>query len=280
MGIRSIGHGMTSSAHDVSSTAEIPPALAGAVEAEIRGRRTKRAQEAMRIDASKFDQLLATATPLILAGGHRRDTPPVEGGRWPVSAVFRPRPRSVVGQRLDELTAEAARLAGAGHWQTGQAGSAHLTIRALEWYRKHVPASDQAVHRYQAALETTAAKVGPVGFEVTGLTLTPGTVMACAQPLDDRPEQFLDLFAEVLGNDAWLERDHFSRRDIWYINLLHFTTRIEQPDALVDWVAARRTQAVGRIDVTCAELIRFRLRANDRPAMWPEVLGTARLAKP
>lgn len=194
-----------------------------------------------------------------------------------MSAVFRPPPHSRLGQRLDELTAEAAQLAGPDHWQTGQTGSAHFTIRALERYRAQVTASDPAVHRYLTALTTTAAKIGVVRFEVTGLTLTPGTVMACAQPLDDRPERFLDLFAELLGEDAWLERDHYSRRDIWYINLLHFTTTIDQPHALVSWVTARHTQIVGSTDVRYAELIRFRLRDQKRPAMWPEVLGTARL---
>lgn len=235
--------------------------------------------EAIPIGSSKFDQLFATAAPLIKAGEHRRETPPVEGGRWPVSAVFRPPSSSVIGQRLDELTAEAAQLAGPDHWQTGQSGSAHLTIRALERYREHAPASDPAVHRYLAALQITAAKVGAVRFEVTGLTLTPGTVMACAQPLDDRPEQFLDLFADVLGDNAWLERDHYWRREIWYLNLLHFTTTIEQPAALLDWVTTRRTQAIGRVEAACAELIRFRLRDQGRPVMWPEVLGTTQLGR-
>jgi hypothetical protein len=156
--------------------------------------------------------------------------------------------------------------------------SAHVTIRALERYRERATASDPAVHRYLIGLQATAAKVGPVRFEITGLTLTPGTVMACARPLDDRPERFLDLFADLLGEDAWLERDHYHRRDIWYLNLLHFTTTIKNPEELINWVTQRRTQVVGRIDVTSAELTRFRLRDNVRPAMWPQVLGSAPLS--
>lgn len=194
-----------------------------------------------------------------------------------MSAVFRPPPRSVLGQRLDELTAEVAQIAGRRHWQTGQSGSAHFTIRALELRREHVTAADPAVQRYLSALATAAAKVGPVQFEVFGLTLTPGSVMACARPLDDGPEEFRDQFAEVLGDDAWLERD--SRRDIWYLNLLHFTTTIEEPESLVDWVTARKSRVVGRVEVAYAELVRFGMRAEDRAVMWPEVLGSARLGQ-
>lgn len=219
--------------------------------------------------------MFTTAAPLIAAGRHQLDSPPAEGGRWPVSAVFRPPSASRIERRLDELAAAAARLAGPGHWQTGQAGSAHLTIRALEGYRDQVSTTDPAVRRYQAALDATAARIGPARFEVTGLTLTPGTVMACARPLDDEPDRFLDLFAELLGDDGWLE--HGARRDIWYLNLLHFTSAIERPADLVDWVAARRSRPVGQVEITAAELIRSRLRPGARPAMWPETLGTARL---
>ena len=191
-----------------------------------------------------------------------------------MSAVFRPPSGSPLERRLDQLTAEAARLAGPSHWQTGQAGSAHFTIRALEGYREQVATTDPAVRRYRAALDAAAARTGPARFEVTGLTLTPGTVMACARPLDDEPDRFLDLFANLLGDDGWLERE---RRDIWYLNLLHFTTTIERPANLVDWVTSHRSRTIGQVEIAAAELIRSRLRTGARPAMLPETLGTARL---
>ncbi|ADB35336.1 hypothetical protein Kfla_6334 [Kribbella flavida DSM 17836] len=229
-----------------------------------------------------------------MAGRHTCDAPPVEGGRWPVSTVFRPPLDSPISRRLDELTAEAAEVAGprtglaptadrqtgsgpAGHWQTGQRGSAHFTIRALEKYRAAVAVNEPVIQRYASALRRTSAQIGALTFELTGLTLTQGTVMACARPLDDQADRFMDLYAEELGADAWYERDHYFRRDIWYVNLLHFTTTIPDPAALIDWVAARRHRTFGQVTVDTAEVVRFRLVDGPRPHMRPEVLAVAPL---
>ncbi|WP_145803098.1 hypothetical protein [Kribbella amoyensis] len=189
-----------------------------------------------------------------------------------MSVILRPPADDPVGRRLDELTETAADLAGPDHWQTGQTGSAHFTVRALERYRDEVPADDPAVERYRTALEVAAAKVGALRFEITGLTLTPATVMAAARPLDDAAGRFADLFASALGEDAWLERDHFTR-DIWYVNLVHFTADIDRPEDLVSWVRSHRATPVGTVELPVAELARFRLRLGARPAMWPTVLG-------
>ena len=45
-----------------------------------------------------YDRLYADAVPALLAGDHRQDGPPVDGGRWPVSVVGIP----------DEPTREAS----------------------------------------------------------------------------------------------------------------------------------------------------------------------------
>jgi hypothetical protein len=221
----------------------------------------------------KFDELYDDAVPLIAAGRHRRDTVPEEGGRWPVAVVLRPAADGVLSRNLDALTREAAELAGPGHWHTGQTGSAHLTVRALEWYRAIVDPEEPTIHRYQAALDRAAADCGPARIEVIGLTLTAGTVMAAAVPIDDQADLFLDRLAEQLGPDAWLELP-YGRRDIWYINLLHFTTGIAHPEALIDWVTARRDYQVGGETIPAAELIRFHHDPDpERPFMRPEILG-------
>ena len=121
----------------------------------------------------RFDELFDEAVPTVLAGGHGRDEPPVEGGRWPVTVVLLP--DDALATRLHEVTLEAARLAGPGHWHTGAAGVSHLTVRALEGYRASVTVEDPAVARYARAMRRAAARCGPVGVEVTGLTLTPST---------------------------------------------------------------------------------------------------------
>ncbi|MFC9689430.1 hypothetical protein ACFTSF_12875 [Kribbella sp. NPDC056951] len=168
--------------------------------------------------------------------------------------------------RLDALTAEAAEIAGAWHWQTGQLGSAHFTVRALEGYRSEVPVGDPACGRYLRAMARTAG--GPFRMRVTGLTLTPGSVMACAEPVDPAADAFMDDLAVELGADAWFEQPH-GRRDIWYVNLLHFTGEIVDPGKLIDWVAERRTAAVGELSIPAAALVRFQLVGGERPHMRP-----------
>ncbi|WP_328329825.1 hypothetical protein OHA70_07125 [Kribbella sp. NBC_00382] len=213
---------------------------------------------------------------MIANGNHARDTPPEEGGRWPVSVVLRPATDSPLSQTLDQLTAEAAAVAGEGHWQTGQLGSAHLTVRALEHYRPTVDPDEPVIKRYQSAMER-AATTGPARIEVTGLTLTPGTVMACAVALDDQADLFMDQLRFELGPDAWREIS-YGRRDIWYLNLLHFTTAIPDPARLIDWVDARRNTVYGQVSIDVAELVRFwHVPGGLRPYMRPEVLGSAYL---
>ncbi len=217
----------------------------------------------------KFDQLFDRAAPLITSGRHQRDACPREGGRWPVSVVLRPPADDSLSHHLDDLTAEAAELAGPGHWHTGQRGSAHLSVRALEGHRAVIAPDDAAIQRYQSALHR--AEPGPSRFRVTGLTLTPGTVMACAFPLDANADALMDRFAAELGPDAWFERPH-GRRDIWYLNLLHFTTGITHPEKLINWVAARRTTELGEVAILAPELVRFRHCAGPRPCMRPEIV--------
>ncbi|MEV6410638.1 hypothetical protein [Kribbella sp. NPDC051718] len=212
---------------------------------------------------------------MIANGNHTRDTPPEEGGRWPVSVVLRPPTDSPLSRTLDHLTTEAAALAGDGHWQTGQLGSAHLTVRALELYRPTVDPDEPAIKRYRSAMDRAAT--GPARVEVTGLTLTPGTVMACAVPLDDQADLFMDQLRFELGADAWHELP-YGRRDIWYLNLLHFTADIPNPARLIDWVRANRETACGEVTIDKAELVRFwHAPAGSRPLVRPEVLGSTYL---
>jgi hypothetical protein len=223
------------------------------------------------IETTKFDHLFTTAAPRIAAGTHQRDELPREGGRWPLSVVLRPAPDSRLAHTLDAVTQEAADLAGPGHWQTGQLGSAHLTVRALEPRREHLPADDPVAARYLSALDRATVRAQwPIGFRVTGLTLTAGTVMACAEPLDGAADTFSDHVTRELGPDAWYETE---RRDIWYLNLLHFTGDIAAPDALIEWVAGRRSSPLGTVQVEVPELVRSEYRPGPRPHMAPIVVG-------
>jgi len=175
---------------------------------------------------------------------------------------------------LNQVMDEALQLAGPGHFRTGLAGSSHFTVRALEYYRDDVGADDADVVRYRRAMQLAAHRCGPIALNVTGLTLTLGTVMAAAEPVDDQADRFMDALKDELGQDAWHEAG--SRRDIWYLNLLHFANDIAYPDRLAEWVKQRRHLDLGVTHADRAHLVRFRYEdVNGRPFMRPEILGEA-----
>jgi hypothetical protein len=223
-----------------------------------------------------FDRLFAQAAPLIERGQHQRDSVPVDGGRWPVSVVLRPDHGSAMRPEL--VMAEAERLAGPGHFRTGIAGSVHFTVRALELYREGAGERDDVVQRYARAMNRAALQVEAIELDLVGVTLTPGTVMVCAHPVDDRADRFMDLLKDELGDDAWFEAGF--RRDIWYANILHFTTDIAAPSGLIGWVDGHRELDLGRVAMDTAELVRFRFEDGAQGRlMRPEVLASARVGK-
>jgi hypothetical protein len=229
------------------------------------------------MSSAPFDRLYSRAVPLLLRGEQLREEPPVEGGRWPVSVVLPPDPAAAA--RLDGITQEVGELAGAGHWRTGALGFAHVTVRALEYHRHHVDESDDAVDRYVRAVRAAARRCSPVRLRLTGLTLAPGSVMACALAADDRADRFRAVLAEELGPDGWME-DQLPARDIWYLNLLHFTGDVRTPDALIAWVSERRDLDLGPVLLDSVSVVRFQLSLAPTPGMRPVVLADIALGAP
>nr|MDT0658699.1 hypothetical protein [Micromonospora sp. DSM 115978] len=189
-----------------------------------------------------------------MSGAHYRDTAPVEGGRWGMSVVFVPDTGSV--RRLAAVTAEVMGLVGAWHWPTGAPEAVHLTVRAIQVHRRHVPAGDPLAGRCMAAMGRAAMAGRSVRFGLGGLTLTPSGVMVCAFPLDGAADEFADRLGEELGPDGWFEDGY--HRDIWYATLVHFTGEVRDRQGLVDWVTGRRTLDLGETTVDKADLLRFR----------------------
>jgi hypothetical protein len=104
--------------------------------------------------------------------------------------------------------------------------------------------------------------------------------MACAVPLDAQADLLMDRFAEELGPDGWFEHPH-GRRDIWYLNLVHFTSHIASPRNLIHWVAERRSLDIGQTAITTAELVRFHYCPDvSGPFMRPQLLDSAKLLGP
>ncbi|MDI6102825.1 hypothetical protein QLQ12_29830 [Actinoplanes sp. NEAU-A12] len=212
----------------------------------------------------KFDRLFDRGRDAVLSGQHYRDTPPVDGGRWGISVIFRP--GGELADRLDALTAEALDVAGGIHWPTGARTTLHMTVRALEAHRLAVPDEDVAVGRYGAALRRAAASGRSVRLGFAGLTLTPSGVMACAYPADDAADSFAAVLADELGRDGGFEADF--TRDIWYATLIHFTGPLPDPSALVAWVAARRDIDLGSTHVQEVELVRWQ-HSGSQPMRVP-----------
>ncbi|BFP54630.1 hypothetical protein OG554_15900 [Streptomyces griseus] len=219
----------------------------------------------------RFTELFEQGRDALLSGDVPCQEPPSEGGgRWGLTVVLRP--ESSVARQMERVTAEAMAVAGGSHWPTGAGASSHFTVRTLERYRPIIPKDDERVLRYQAALRQASARVGTIRLELTGLTLTPASVMLCASPSDEAIERFAGYLAEELASDGWFEAGF--TRDIWYSNLVHFTGLPENSQALVEWVAARRNLNLGTSVHTFADLVSWTF---DGRHMEPATLGSEKL---
>lgn len=202
-----------------------------------------------------FDGRFDSARDLVRRQEHRRQGPPVAGVRnWQTSALLQPPRESTVAQGLDDLMMEALEFAGPNHWRTGQIGTSHMTVRSIGVRHEDVGSDDPAVRRYVAALRRAVSQLGELTFTVQGLALTPGSVMAAAVPADGQADELLVRFTEELGADA---EDRLKRRDIWYLNLLHFADDIADPEGLVRWVDARRNLLIGSVTIGACDLVRW-----------------------
>ncbi len=227
-----------------------------------------------QMGSPRFTELFEQGREAFLSGEVPRQEPPLEGGgRWGLTVALRP--ESAIARRMERVTAEAMAVAGDSHWPTGAEVSSHFTIRTLELYRPTVPKDDERVLRYQAALRQASARAGTIRLELTGLTLAPASVMLCASPSDEAIERFAGYLAEELAGDGWFEAGF--TRDIWYSNLVHFTGLPENSQALVEWVAARRSLDLGASVHTFADLVSWTFNGRH---MEPATLARAKLRGP
>src|SRR5215472_1601906 len=208
--------------------------------------------------SAQFEALFEKGRDAILAGAGQYETPPVDGGRWGMPVVLRP--DRAVARRIEDLTREAMELAGRAHWPTGYADSSHFTVRALEPHRVDVPEDDANVTRYLDALRAAAATVGPISLALTGVTLTPNSVMLRADPIENTLHEFHAELGDALGADGWLEAN--ISRNIWYANLVHFTSAPDHPRKLIDWVARCRALDMGLSHHHECELVVYRFNGG------------------
>lgn len=228
--------------------------------------------------AARFDQLFAAGARALRSGTQQRQAPPVENGpSWGMGVAMRP--DQLAAQAIERVAVAAAAVIGTRYWLAGAASRSHLTLRVLEPYRGRVTPGDSRVARYAAALRTAVRGIGPVRFTLTGLTLTPISVMARARPAGPAADNLADAFGVALGADGWY-RD---RPDVWYVNLAYFTGPVRDAHHLIDWVGARRELNVADVLVTDIQIVRWRYTST---GMMPVVLasaalpGSARLMRP
>lgn len=225
-----------------------------------------------------FDRLFDEAVPALLGGDHRQDEPPVDGGRWPVSAVCLPdrRTRGVLSDVMDEALVHA----GPGHFETGQVEASHITVRALEPYRDAASPTDGISEDWITALDEVGRASPPVRLRLTGVTLSVSTVMVQAEPVDDAPWELMRRLRAALGPLAWYE-DQWPERDIWYASVLHFAAPILDAPGLIGWADERRHSLGHDVVIDSLTLTRFRYTEDGgRRCLAMEPWHTVDLAAP
>lgn len=205
-----------------------------------------------------FDRLLRDAIPALLAGTHRLDVPPVDGGRWPVSVVCIP--DQSTREVLAGLMREAVHFAGPGHFETGRQDASHFTVRALEPYRESAKPGDPIAHDWITALQEVGRESPPIRLRLTGVTLSVSGVMVQVEPIGDQPWELMQRLGAALGPLAWFEDD--SPRDIWYSSVLHFAAPVRDAPGLIEWTKARRSSLTHEVVLDALTLTRFRYDAT------------------
>ena len=207
-----------------------------------------------------FDALHAQGRQALRGGTYRVECPPVDGGpRWAVGAVLRPDPESA--RRIGQVARAAAAVVGANHWLAGAARSSHLTLRRhLEPRRRHVWPADPRVVRYAAALRAAAQVSAPVRFTMTGLVLTPVSVMAAAVPADTAADDLAAAFGKALCDRGC--RSSGATPGLWYVNLTYFTGPVRDAEELLGWVQARRGMHIADVRVTRMQIVSWQYTAT------------------
>jgi len=208
----------------------------------------------------------------VLTGTHQVECAPANGGpRWAAGAVLRPDPPAA--QAIEHVARAAAAVVGADHWLAGAARSSHLSLRRhLEPRRRPIPDGDRLVARYAAALRAAAKPAGPVRFALTGLILTPVSVMARAIPADAAADDLAATFGAALHAEGC--HDAGSTPALWYVNLVYFTGPVHAADDLAAWTQARQQMTVTDVRVAQMQIVRWQYTVT---GMMPVALASASL---
>ena len=126
--------------------------------------------------------------------------------------------------------------------------------------------------RYGAALRAAAKSTGPVRFAITGLILTPVSVMARAIPADAAADDLAAMFDAALHAEGCHEAG--STPILWYVNLVYFTGPVHAADDLAAWTEARQQMKVTDVRVAEAQIVRWQYTVT---GMMPVALASVGL---
>ena len=126
--------------------------------------------------------------------------------------------------------------------------------------------------RYAAALRAAAQSTGPVRFAVTGLILTPVSVMACVIPADAAADDLAAMFDAALHAGGCHQAG--STPVLWYVNLVYFTGPVQGADELAAWTEARQQMKVTDVRVSEMQIVRWQYTVT---GMMPVALASASL---
>ena len=207
----------------------------------------------------------------LLEGRYVADTPPSTGTRrWGLSLVARPDPAAA--DRLDELSAQAAELAGPGHWRTGRRGTSHLTVCYLEHEHRDVPDGDARVAELAELVSDVSRTVPALSWELTGVSLADRGVLALATPVDDSAAAFRADVVKALGAQG--DREATYRRSVWWATLLHFAAPVVDVEGLASWADEHHDRGLGPLSAASVDLVRY---VHDGRQMVPKTVAAVRL---
>ncbi|GAB3400817.1 2'-5' RNA ligase family protein [Flindersiella endophytica] len=211
-------------------------------------------------EAARYEAFRANGRATLLAGDNTYDRPLGETGRWGVSAVFRPS-RDVLDQ-LAELNAELHDVIGDGHWIHGP-GCLHSTLRALELYRADISPGDPGIQAYADALDEAAAGIPPVEFDISGVSPHQGGLLLLLSPSDKTLVTLQERYDDALHAREACRFDGEHRRDLWNIGLVHFASRLTDPERFVAWCDQRRDLGLSTITFDAVDLVRAHQEPSD-----------------
>ncbi|HCT81199.1 MAG TPA: hypothetical protein DGT23_32450 [Micromonosporaceae bacterium] len=205
-------------------------------------------------------EVLAKGRAALLAGEVRREVPPTEQpgqDRWGISMLLRPDHTMLA--TLTEFAADAAAVAGQGHWAHGPE-LLHVSLRALAPYRLEPETAG-----YGEALAEAAAGLAPITATVKTVSPHPLGIGVHVHPHDDTLDRLYGRLGPALHKRG-LEDFEYWTREMWYINAVHFAADVNV-EALVNWCDERRDTEFGTMTLSAVELVRYEYTGTDMRAV-------------